>query len=70
MRQIVQRQLKEVETGQRIGVGIENFTYHDRLFFYYGKVLDITDEYVILENNRRINKIELDDIIIVRKEVF
>ena len=70
MRKIVTDQLKDVSIGKRIGAGVANIRYPDRLFFYYGTLLEISKHHLILENKKETVQIPLDDVIIIRKDVY
>jgi len=48
--------------GKNVAVGVPHLTQR-RPFFYYGKVVDIEERHIVLENEKGIHRIPLSDII-------
>ena len=48
--------------GKIIDVGIPHL-YEERLFYFTGELLELTDEYLILKNNQGIKQIQLKSIV-------
>lgn len=46
-----------------VAVGIKNYSYPNKLFFYYGKMTELNDECLVLEYPTGIKQISLADIL-------
>ena len=49
--------------GKRVDVGTPYIGDPNRMFFYMGKLLEVNEEYILLETKTDIRRIELYDVI-------
>lgn len=53
---------KKKYQGKKVAVGVPHITQR-RPFYHYGKVIDIEERHIIIENEKGIHRIPLSDII-------
>jgi len=51
---------------ERVGVGVNNFL-NGGLFYYYGQLLEVTEEYVKIRMSTGYKQIQLDEIIEIKR---
>ena len=55
-----------VEEHERVGVGVANFL-NGGIFYYYGQLLEVTDEYAKIRMDIGYKQIRLDEIIEIKR---
>lgn len=51
---------------QRVGIGVANFR-NGGLFYYYGELLEVTNQYVKIKMDTGYKQVNLDEIIEIKK---
>jgi hypothetical protein len=56
------RQIANRFINQVVAVGVENFYDKNKLFYYFGTVIDVSDTHLILENKLTIKELSFEQI--------